>query len=173
MEVPAPPVILDGVRVQERFVELVEKARLTVDAKPFSGATETAESPATLVPTVTLVGLADIAKSTTVKTTVAVCERLPIVPVTVTVTVPETVNVHDSVELPNPPVTVDGFRVQAALSLVNTTSPVKPFNRETVILDMPTEPTSTVTPDGAAVSVKSVTVRLKLPLLPPCPVSPG
>jgi len=100
------------------------------------GATETVESPGKLVPTVTLAGLADIVKSTTVKATVAVCERLPMVPVTVTVTVPATVNVHDSVELPNP-VTVDGDRVHAVLSLVSTTLPAKPFIGETVTLDEP------------------------------------
>jgi len=141
VEVPEPPVILDGVAVHERFVELVETARLTVEEKPFMGVTVTVEPPATLVPTVTLAGLADIVKSTTVKTTVAACERLPIVPVTVTVTVPATVNVHDSVELPNLPVTVDGVRVHAVLSLVSTTLPAKPFIGETVILDEPAEPT--------------------------------
>jgi hypothetical protein len=166
-------VTLDGATVQERFVELVETARFTVEEKPLTGATVIVEPPATLVPTVTLVGLADIVKSTTVKTTVAVCERLPIAPVTVTVTVAATVNVHDSVELPNPPVTVDGVRVHAVLSPVSATLPAKPFFGETVILDVPAELTSTVTVDGAAVRVKSVTVRLKLPLLPPCPVSPG
>jgi len=159
--------------VQERFVELVETARLTVEEKPLRGAAVTVESPATLVPTVTLAGLADIVKSTTVKVTVAVCERLPMLPVTVTVTVPATVNAHDSVELPNPPVTVDGVRVHAVLSLVSATSPAKPFIGETVILDVPAEPTLTVAVDGAAVRVKSVTARLKLPLLPPWPGSPG
>jgi len=172
VEIPDPPVILDGVTVQERFVELVETARLTVEEKPLMGATVTVESPATLVPTVTPAGLADIVKSTSVKATVAVCERPPMVPVTVTVTVPAAVNVHDSVELPNP-VTVDGVRVHAVLSLVSATSPAKPFIGETVILEVPAEPTPTVTVDGAAVRVKSVTVRSKLPLLPPCNVSPG
>ena len=165
--------ILDGVTEQERLVELVETARLTVEEKPLRGATETVESPGKLVPTVTLAGLADIVKSTTVKATVAVCERPPMVPVTVTLTVPATVNVHDSVELPEPPVTVDEVRVHAVLSLVSATSPAKPFIGETVTLDEPAEPTSTVAVDGAAVRVKSVTVRLKLPLLPPCNVSPG
>jgi len=171
VEVPEPPVILNGVTVHERFVELVETARFTVAENPLSGATVIVESPGAFVCAVTVAGLADIVKSCTLKPTVAVCERPPMVPVTVTVTVPAAVNVHDSVELPNP-VTVDGVRVHAVLSLVSATLPAKPLIGETVILDEPAEPTSTVAVDGAAVRVKSVTFRLKLPLLLPCNVSP-
>ena len=63
--------------------------------------------------------------------------------------------VHDSVEVPEPPVTVDGPRVHAPLSETRATSPVKPFNGETVIVDVPAEPTVTVTAVGLAEIVKS------------------
>ena len=63
VDVPEPPVILIAERVQDRFVELVVTARVTVPLKPFEGATATLEVPATPTLTVTLVGLADTAKS--------------------------------------------------------------------------------------------------------------
>ncbi len=62
-DVPEPPVILVEVKVQDRFVEFVVTARLTVPVKPFNATTETLEAPATPTVTATLVGLADTAKS--------------------------------------------------------------------------------------------------------------
>ncbi len=80
----------------------------------------------------------------------------------VTVTEPVAANVHDSVEVPEPPVTVDGDKVQAELSLVRATSPVNPFNGEMVIVEVPAEPTTTDKVAGLAAIVKSgraVTVK--------------
>jgi len=85
------------------------------------------------------------------------------VPVTVTVTVPTLLNVQDKVELPDPPVTVVGARVQALLPEARVTSPVNPFRGETLIVEVPGEPTTTVTAEGLAVREKSarrVTVKL-------------
>jgi len=59
-------------REQDRLVELVVMARLTVPAKLFSGAMLVIELPLTLVFTVTLVGLAAMVKSTIWKVTLAV-----------------------------------------------------------------------------------------------------
>ncbi len=70
-------------------------------------------------------------------------------------TVPIVENVHDSVELPEPPVTEVGLRVQAVLSLVNATVFVKPFSEETVIADVPGVPTTTDTVVGLATMEKS------------------
>jgi hypothetical protein len=56
----------------------------TVPVNPCNAVIVTVEDPAVPATTVTLVGLAEIVKSCTVKVTVAEWERLPLVPVTVT-----------------------------------------------------------------------------------------
>jgi len=72
VEVPEPPVILVEDNVHERLVELVVTARVTVPAKPFTGATVIVEVPVTPALTVTLLELAVTVKSWTWKTTLAV-----------------------------------------------------------------------------------------------------
>src|SRR6266550_1714869 len=85
VEVPEP-VTLVGVRVQVMPVAgLLVEVKLTTPANPLTAVMVIVEVPAWLTLTVTLVGLAAIVKSWTVKATVAECERLPLVPVTVTV----------------------------------------------------------------------------------------
>jgi hypothetical protein len=61
--VPEPPVMLVDDNVQDRLVELVVTARVTVPAKPLTGATVMVEVPATPAFTVALDGLAVIVKS--------------------------------------------------------------------------------------------------------------
>jgi hypothetical protein len=80
------PVTLVGVRVHVRpdDGDIVE-VRLTTPLKLSRDVTVTEEGPAVPALTVTLVGLATIVKSWTVKFTVAEWDRLPLVPVTVTV----------------------------------------------------------------------------------------
>jgi hypothetical protein len=80
---PEPPLTLVEVRVHDRLVELVVTAKVTVPVKPLTGATVTVEVPATPPLTVTLVGLAVTVKSWTRYVTVAECDRVPLVPVTV------------------------------------------------------------------------------------------
>ena len=63
VEVPEPPVIDVEDRVQDRFVELVVTARVTVPANPFNGATVIVDIPATPAFTVILVVLAVTVKS--------------------------------------------------------------------------------------------------------------
>jgi len=63
--------------------------------------------------------------------------------------------VQDRADVPEPPVTVTGVRMQAVLSDVNATSAVNPLSGETVMVASPAEPTVTVTLVGAAVTVKS------------------
>ncbi len=58
VEVPEPPVMLVEDSVQDRLVELVETAKVTVPAKPLTGATVIVEVPATPALTVMLVRLA-------------------------------------------------------------------------------------------------------------------
>ena len=69
--------------MHDRLVEFVERAKVTVPAKPLTGATAMAEVPATPALTVRLVGLADSVKSWMWYMTVAECVRVPLVPVTV------------------------------------------------------------------------------------------
>src|SRR6266566_5554745 len=92
---------------------------------------------------------------TTLYATFVEWDREPLVPVTVTVTTPVAVKVHDSVEEPEPPVTMTGVNVQAELSAVSATSPTNPLTGETVIEEVPGEPTVVVTVAGVAVIMKS------------------
>ncbi len=85
VEVPEP-VTLVGVSVHVRpVVGLMLEVRLTTPLNPWRAVTVIAEVAAVPAFTVTLVGLAAIVKSWTVKATVAERVRLPLVPVTVTV----------------------------------------------------------------------------------------
>ena len=63
VDVPDPPEILVEDRLQDRLVELVVTARLTVPLNPLSGAIVIVEVAATPAFAVTLVGLALIVKS--------------------------------------------------------------------------------------------------------------
>jgi hypothetical protein len=81
--VPEPPVIPLDERTQTRFEEFVVTERTTVPANPLRGATVMVEEPATPTLTFTLVGFADIEKSWVRYVTVAMWDRLPLVPVTV------------------------------------------------------------------------------------------
>ena len=67
----------------DRLVELVVTARVTVPAKPLTGATVIIEVPGTPALSVTLVGLAFTVKFWTWYVTVAEWDRVPLVPVTV------------------------------------------------------------------------------------------
>lgn len=80
------PVTLVGASVQLiPFAGDVVPARLTTPAKPFVAVVVIVDVPGWLTLTETLVGLAVIVKSWTVKVTVAECDSVPLVPVTVTV----------------------------------------------------------------------------------------
>ena len=161
VEVPEPPVTVADVRLHAAL----SATSATSPVNPFNGVMVTLEVPAAPTRTETDVGLAEMLKSATevtVKSTVAVCVREPLVPVTVTVADPATVKVQERVEVPEPPVTVAGVRVQAALSDVRATLPVNPFSGEMVIVEVPREFTATVTIVGLAEMVKSgraVTVK--------------
>lgn len=76
-------------------------------------------------------------------------------PVTVTVTLPVEVNVHDNVAVPDPPATLVGVRVQAELLLVKATAALKLFNGETVMVEVPADPTTMLTLAGLAAIPKS------------------
>lgn len=131
VEVPAP-VTLVGDRVQAALLA----ERLTTPPKPLIAAMMIVDVPAWFTFTLTLVGLALIVKSWTVNETVAVWERLPLVPVTVTVTLPVDEKVHDKVDEPDPEIDV-GDKVHAALFAERLTLPLKPSSATIVMDDVP------------------------------------
>ena len=108
---------------------------------------------------VTVVGLAVTEKSgiAMLNVTVALWDRLLLVPVTTTGNDPEAVNVHESVEVPEP-VTLVGVRAQAALLAVKFTTPVKPLTAVIVIVEVRAWLMLPETLVGRALIVKSVTV---------------
>ena len=62
---------------------------------------------------------------------------------------------QERVEVGESVVTLAGVRVQAELSAVSATSPANPLTGETVIVEVPGEPTVVVTVVGVAVNAKS------------------
>ena len=72
-----------------------------------------------------------------------------------TVTPPANENVHDSVELPDPPETDSGLREHEELSLDNATVPANPFEGEREIVDVPVWPTTSDRLAGLAEMLKS------------------
>lgn len=76
-------------------------------------------------------------------------KRDPLVPDTVTATVPETGKLQESVEFP-PAGTLVGKRMQEVLLLVRVTTPSKPLMDNIVSVDDPLDPARIVTLDGLA-----------------------
>lgn len=94
--------------------------------------------------------------------TVAECERVPLVPVTVTVYVPADPE-HERAEVPEgPSVTPVGVKVQVRpvageMAADRLTAPVNPFMAVTVIVEVPLEPATNATVVGLAAIPKSFT----------------
>jgi hypothetical protein len=167
VEVPEP-VTLVGVRVHVRPVagDMLAVSE-TTPLKPFRAVMVIVEVPGAPPRIVTVVGLAAIVKSWTVKVTVAECEREPLVPTTVTMYVPA-VPLHDNVLVPEP-VTLVGDRVQVRPVAGETvadsdTTPLNPCRPVIVIVEVPVWPARTVTLVGLADIVKSCTVNVTLAL---------
>jgi hypothetical protein len=92
--------MLFGVRVQVKPAGDTEDVRATVPVNPLVGATVIVEVAAAPAVVVTAVGLALRAKPPVgEKVTVAVCDRAPLVPVTVTVKVVAVVEEQERVEV--------------------------------------------------------------------------
>ena len=140
--------------VGETVQEVLLVAKLTTPAKPLMAVTVMVEMPVDPAFTVTLVGLAPMAKSCTTMVTVMEWDKLPLVPVTPTWNVPVEVNAHDSVELPEA-VTLVGESEHEVLLVVRLTTPAKPFTAVTVIVEVPAVFTLTLMLDGLADMVKS------------------
>jgi hypothetical protein len=150
VEVPEPTT-LAALREQD---EPALWLRLTVPAKPFTGAIVMVELPEGEA--FTVVGFAVIVKSVGVNVTVVVWERGLPAPVTVTVVVTRGgVNVQDRIELPDP-VTLVGLSVHAALLTDRLTIPLKPLSAVTAMVDVAVPPVD-VTEDGLALREKSTT----------------
>jgi len=161
----APRTMLEGLRVHVRPAGDTAEVRVTVPVNPLSGATVIVEVPVAPALTVTLVGLAEIAKSGAapkVKVAVAVWTSEPLVPVIVTVKVLDAVEEQVSVAVPEP-VTLDGViapQVSPAGTVsASETTPAKPFSAVTVIVEVAEEPAGTDAGDVAAI-VKSRKVKV-------------
>jgi hypothetical protein len=81
------------------------------------------------------------------------------VPVTPTWNVPVDAKVHESVALPDP-VTLVGDTVHEVLLVVSETTPAKPFNPVTVMVELAATFCVAGTVDGLAAIVKSWTVKV-------------
>jgi len=149
------PVTLVGTIVQNVLLVV----RLTTPAKLFSAVTEIVEVPADPALAVTLIGLALIVKSWTVKVTVTACDRVALVPVTTTWTVDTDVKVQESVALPEPVMLV-GDTPHDVLLVVRVTTPAKLLTGVTVIEEVPVALTLTLTLAGTAAMVKSWTTNV-------------
>ena len=92
--------MLVGVRVHDSPVGEAVLVSVTVPVAPLIEATVIVDVPVALANKVTAVGLALMLKqSQIVLVTVAECDRMPLVPVTVTVKVPATDALQDRVEV--------------------------------------------------------------------------
>jgi len=162
-EVPEP-VRLVGFRVQPSpVIGDTVAVRLMTPLNPWRAVTVIVEVPVAPALPVTDVGAGAIEKSWTVKVTDAECERVALVPVTVTVSLPVD-PLHESVEVPEP-VTLVGVRVQVrpvdgATPAVRLMTSLKPCNAVTVIVEVPETPARTVTEVGPAEMLKSCTVTV-------------
>ena len=138
--------------------------RLTVPANPLTAVTvivEVAETPA-----LTAAGeVAATVKSVTVKVALVECERVPLVPVIVTVYVPATIELQARVAVPES-VTLAGVigpQVRSAGTVLSTrlTVPVNPLIAETVIVEDAEVPAWTGAGEVTAM-LKSVIVNVAM-----------
>lgn len=152
VEPPVPPLTDTGLRKQLRLVEFSTTETATVLAKPLTGETLMEDSPEVIALTETDAGFDARAKSWTRNVTVEECERLALVAVTATWIVDVDEKLHDRVALPEP-TRLEGAIVQEVLLVDRATDAEKPFDDVTLIVDVPVEPTSTVTLVGFAETV--------------------
>ena len=166
-------VTLPGVIAPQVRLAGTVSVRVTVPVKPLTAViviVELADTPA-------LAEAGEVAamvKSVTVKVAVAECDRLPTVPVIVRVYVAATVELQETVAVPElvmlGGVMVPQVRLTATVS-VRLTTPVNPFTAVIVIVDVTEFPTTTAAGEVAAI-VKSVTVNVavvewdSVPLVP-------
>src|SRR5438876_2270656 len=169
--------MLVGLRVHVNPAGDTVEARATVPVKALTGATVIVEVAVAPARAVTLVGLATTVKSRMLTVTVAERDRVPLVPVTVTVNVVAVVPVHDRVEVwAAPKTTLAGLRVHVRPAgetvAVRATVPVNPLTGVTVMVDDPEPPDAKLMLVGLAVTVKSRTVTVtvaewvRAPLVP-------
>jgi len=159
------PVTLLGVMIPQVRPAGTVSVRATVPENPFRAVIVMVE--VALAPVLTAAGeVAEIEKSAapvTLKVTVAVWEREPLVPVTVTVKEPVADAVQERVEVPEVVVVLRVMLVALRAQLMpdegetvseRATVPVKLLTAETVIVEVPAFPTVTLTLAGLADTVK-------------------
>jgi hypothetical protein len=179
-EDPGVRVTLLGVSEQVRPADgEVEELRFTVPGNALTEETVIVEVTAEPELVITLVGLAMIVKSGTLmlKVTVVVWERVPLVPLTVTVYDPANDGWQDRLEEPEPPMIVVGLRLQLMLVVgdvvkVRVTVPANPLDGLTVIVEVSVEPTFPVWLVGFEEIVKSSITNVALVEWESVPLAP-
>ena len=158
--VPDPVTLVGEMAPQVRLAGTVS-VRLTTPAKPLTAViviVDVAETPA-----LTAAGEeAAIVKSWTVKVAVAEWDRVPLVPVTVSVYVAAIVELHETVAVPEPVTLVGVIAPQVRLAgtvSVRLTTPANPFTAVIVIVEVAETPALTAAGEDAAI-VKSWTVKV-------------
>jgi hypothetical protein len=161
VEVPEPPLMLDGLRVAVSPADGFA-VRVTVPVNPLTGAiviVTVVEAPALIM---TLVGLAVIVKSVNVKVAVVERVRIPSVLVIVTVYMPATEEVHVRVAVPEPVIVAGVIAPQvrpAGTVSLSVWVPAKPLMAAAVIVDVADDPT-VVAAGEVAVMVKSANLNV-------------
>jgi hypothetical protein len=158
VDVPEPPLIDDEDNMQDKFVEFVVTARLTVPENPLSGDTVIVEVAAVPAVDVTAVGL-DVAEKS-VNWNIMLVELVvePLVAVTVAVSVSAVLELHDKVDVPVVPrVMLVRLKLHAAWPVavtVRPTVPVNPARDAIVTIEVPpVGPTVVVTLVGLALTL--------------------
>lgn len=152
------PATLVGVTVHATL----SAVRFTTPVNPFVAVTVIPAVPAEPVFTVRLVGLAVTVKSCVLYVTGVECDRVPLVPITVTVYVPAEPE-QERAEVPEVPnVILVGVNEHVRPVVGETiaerlTPPANPFTEVTVIVEVPLEPATNATAVGLATTVKSLT----------------
>lgn len=136
-----------------------EAVNATVPLKPFTGPTVIVEVAVAPTTAEMLAGLPVTVKSVMEKVTAAEWEKLPLLPVTVTVYVPGDPEQDRVAVWDEPSVMLGGVRLQVSpageTAEVRLTVPVKPLTGAIVMLEEPVWPVLTETLEGLAVIVKS------------------
>ncbi len=147
--------------------------RLTVPVNPFNAVTVIVE--VADVPAWTAAGdVAVMLKSRTVNVAVVECDKVPLVPVIVSVYVAATVELHETVAVPEFVTLVGEIaphdRLAGTVS-VSETVPVNPLTADTVMVDVAETPALTAA-GLVALIAKSVTVNVAVVLCERVPLVP-
>jgi hypothetical protein len=175
VELPEPPVMEVGVRLQDSpVVGDTVCVRLTVSVSPLIGAIVIVDDCGDPTFPSKLDGLAVTVKSSTVKIAVAEWESVPLVPVTVNMYVPATLELHETVAVPGAVKLLGEIEAQLrpdGTVSVRVTVPLNPL-RELTVIDEVAGIVASTGPGVVAVMLKSVIVIVAVALWDRVPLAP-